>query len=106
MEKRNFISVIIPTYNRCHDLKNTLNSLLRQRIIDDLDFEIIIVDNNSNDQTSDLVKGYIERFHRELKYFFEPKQGKLFALNHGIDEAHGNILAFTDDCIIQEDWVE
>jgi len=99
------ISVIIATYNRCESLKDTLNSLLKQKVNEMFDYEIIVVDNNSNDRTREVVEEFKNKFNRKLKYIFEPRQGKPYALNRGIKETEGDVFAFTDDdCIVDRDW--
>lgn len=96
------ISVIICTYNRCEKLKETLDSILNQECEGSFDYEIIIVDNNSNDKTKETVEDYIPRFNNKLRYLFEPRQGKSYALNTGIEDAKGEIIAFTDDDVITD----
>ena len=98
------ISVIICTYNRSNTLKELLDCLLVQDLKEP--FEIIVVDNNSKDDTKTVVESYKSKFQGKLKYFFEPQQGKPFALNLGIKEAQGEILVFTDDdCTVGEDYL-
>jgi len=100
------ISIIICTYNRCESLKDTLNSLLNQDCYGHFNFEIIVVDNNSKDKTKETVEFYMNKFRGSLKYLFEPRQGKPYALNTGIEEARGEILAFTDDdCIVDQNYI-
>ena len=91
------ISVIIPTYNRAHLVCDTLDSLYRQDLSAD-DFEVLVVDNNSKDETKQVVEKYITS-HREynIRYIFEPRQGDYFARNRGAEEAKGKYLVFTDD---------
>ena len=106
-ESKNFISVVICTYNRCESLKDTLNSLLIQKCEGNFDYEVIVVDNNSKDGTKEVVKEYEERFKGRLKYLFEPRQGLSYARNKGIKEAKGEIIAFTDDdCIVDREWLQ
>lgn len=102
-----FISVVIATFNRCQSLKDTLDSLLRQEIDGSFDYEIIVVDNNSGDATKDVVLSYGDQFNGRLRYLFEPKQGKSYALNKGSNEAKGHLLAYTDDdCILDDKWLK
>jgi len=103
---KNLISVIICTYNRCESLKDTLNGLLYQKYNKSFDYEVIVVDNNSKDKTKEVVKSFMPRFKGKLKYIFEKNQGKSYALNRGIKESKGEILAFIDDdCIPEERWL-
>jgi len=102
MKKR--LSVIICTYNRSNTLKELLDCLLIQDLKEP--FEIIVVDNNSKDDTKSVVSSFESKFQGRLKCFFEPKQGKPFALNLGIKEAQGEILVFTDDdCVVEKDYL-
>jgi len=74
---------------------------------DNYEFEIIIVDNNSNDQTRSVAESYAEKSHRRLQYVFEPRQGLNYARNKGIEKARGDIIVFTDDDVeVQPDWLE
>jgi len=73
---------------------------------EELDYEVIIVDNNSKDKTRECVESYMPKFQGRLRYLLEPKQGKSFALNLGISQAKGEIIAFTDDdCILERDYL-
>ena len=87
MEK--FISVIIPTYNREHRLKNAIDSLLAQTYPY---FELIVVDDGSEDNTSELVASYDE----EIVYIRQANKGPAAARNRGIQAARYNMIAFLD----------
>jgi len=101
------LSVIICTYNRAESLKRTFDSLMNQQGVNDKKlWELLIVDNNSNDQTSEVVEKYMENTRLNIRYVFEPRQGKTYALNTGISNARGQVLAFTDDDVIADSkWV-
>jgi glycosyltransferase involved in cell wall biosynthesis len=72
----------------------------------DIEWELIAVDNNSNDNTKEVFNEFQQRNTLPLKYVFEGRQGKSFALNTGITEARGEIIAFTDDdCIVDRNWL-
>lgn len=102
-----FISVLIATYNRSRSLKDTLDSLLNQERKDNFSYEAIVIDNNSSDKTKSTIESYMEKFAGKLKYVFEPKQGKAYALNAGIHQARGEVLAFTDDdVIVDKKWLQ
>lgn len=101
------ISIVVCTYNRCKSLNVTLDSLLDQNINGSCEYEIIVVDNNSTDQTKEVVEGYLSKFEGRLRYTFEFNQGLSFARNKGIQEAKGSIVAFTDDdTIVDQKWVQ
>lgn len=88
-------------------LKMTLDSLLAQEINGSFDYEIILADNNSKDNTADTVKNYLGKFGGRLRYLFEPRQGKPYALNSSVEEARGEIIAFTDDdVIVDKKWLK
>lgn len=102
----NGISIIVCTWNRAESLLATLHSLNKQKIPTDLEIEVIVVDNNSTDQTKTIVEQSMPNWQfGKLRYLFEGRQGKQFALNSGINFAENDLLAFTDDDIIFEsDW--
>ncbi len=100
------ISVLIPTYNRSSSLVDTLESLLQQANLDVLDYEIIVVDNNSNDDTRNVVLSFAKKFKGKLFYLFEPKQGRPNALNSGISITKGDVVVSTDDdVILEKNWL-
>jgi len=96
------ISVLICTFNRCDSLGNTLDSLLNQECDSAFGYEVIVIDNNSQDRTKEVVENYIAKFGKKLRYIFEPAQGLSIARNRGIKEANGDIVAFTDDDVIAD----
>lgn len=101
------ISVIIPTYNRSKSLLETLESLDAQQVNEDLSWEIVIVDNNSTDDTERIVHDFAQRSKVPCRYLFEARQGRPFALNRGIEETDSELLAFTDDDVIADPyWVQ
>jgi glycosyltransferase involved in cell wall biosynthesis len=98
-------SIVIPTYNRAMELRETLYSL--GKISSSESWEVIVVDNNSNDNTAAVVAEIARSFPVELRYIFEGQQGKPAALNTGIGISSGQILAFTDDDHrFEPDWLD
>jgi|GEM_PF-3773787 len=89
-------SVIICTYNRFDYLVETLHSVL-SRIENRSDVEVLVVDNNSGDETQTIQS--IFSGQTEVKYFLELNQGLSHARNRGIKESLGDILIFLDDDI-------
>ncbi|ADR23761.1 hypothetical protein MATR_23810 [Marivirga tractuosa] len=91
------ISVIVCTYNRQEYLPDCLKHLANQSA-DNRDFEVLIIDNNSTDNTAKIASDFIKS-HPDLNvhYFCEMNQGHTFARNRGIKEAKGEILSFIDD---------
>lgn len=102
------ISIIVPTYNRAELLQNALQSLAEADTPFQTEIEILVVDNNSNDDTKVKVDNFFEVFKNKkyvIKYFFEPEQGKSFAVNKGILESKGELISILDDDMqIAADW--
>ena len=100
------ITVILCTYNRCGELANALNSVAASTMPEGIEWEVLVVDNNSSDQTRELVEDFCSR-HPRVRYLFEPHQGKSYALNSGIREARGEVLAFLDDDVtVDPSWLQ
>jgi glycosyltransferase involved in cell wall biosynthesis len=98
-------SVVIPTFNRASDLRKTLDSL--SRIATTSEWEAIVVDNNSTDDTRVAVEESVSTFPVDLRYLFEPEQGRSAALNAGILVARGEVIATTDDDVeVEPDWLD
>jgi glycosyltransferase involved in cell wall biosynthesis len=98
-------SVVIPTFNRASDLRKTLDSL--SRIATTSEWEAIVVDNNSTDDTRAAVEESVSTFPVDLRYLFEPEQGRSAALNAGILVARGEVIATTDDDVeVEPDWLD
>ena len=92
------ISVVVATYNRGEILPGTLESLINQE--GDTAYEVIVVDNNSTDDTRNVIEELRAKpGYEKLTYHFEEKQGVSHARNRGIAAARGGIIAFTDDDI-------
>jgi glycosyltransferase involved in cell wall biosynthesis len=88
-------SVIICTHNRATSLARTLQSLAQQTLASE-DFEVIVVDNGSTDNTQDVVREWSDQL-RHLSYIFEPRLGLNTARNRGWQEARGEWIAYLDD---------
>ena len=98
-------SVVIPTYNRAADLEESLRSVSALSTSDR--WELIVVDNNSSDNTRAVVRKAQEWFPVPLHYCFEPEQGRCAALNAGIRNSSGQIIVTTDDDIrVEKDWLD
>jgi glycosyltransferase involved in cell wall biosynthesis len=99
------ITVVVSTYNRGEMLRATLESLVGQDSRG-VSYEVIVVDNNSKDETSRVIKEFIASSPVEMKYVFEPRQGVSYGRNAGIERARGAIIAFTDDDVRPlADWI-
>ncbi len=83
------VSVIIPTYNRGWVVKEAIDSVLDQEFSD---FELIVVDDGSSDNTREILGGYGDR----ITVLRQPNRGVSAARNRGINEAAGQLIAFLD----------
>ncbi len=101
------ISVIVCTHNRCALLAKALDSLAASKLPGSVDWEILVVDNNSNDQTRTTVEEVSRRYPGRFVYIFESHPGKSYALNTGVRQAKGEVIAFMDDDVTAEpSWLE
>ena len=101
------ISVILCTYNRCEALAKALQSIAAQELPSSVQWEVLVVDNNSADQTRTVVEDFCLRYAGRFRYVFEPEPGKSFTLNTGIREARGRILVFIDDDVtVEQAWLQ
>jgi glucosyl-dolichyl phosphate glucuronosyltransferase len=98
------ITVVVCTYNRCQVLRKALESIAQSRVPERVEWEVLVVDNNSSDTTAEMVAELRSRFPGRFRYLFESEQGKSFALNAAIRESPSDVLAFTDDDIIVDPW--
>ena len=87
--KKPLVSVIIPTYNRAWALKEAIDSVLAQ---DFKDFELIVVDDGSTDNTGEMLDSY----DQDLIVIRQTNRGVSAARNRGIAEAAGRLIAFLD----------
>lgn len=95
------ISVIIPSWNGASRIGKTLDALQMQTADSD-DFEVIVIDNGSTDETRAVVSKY-----SKVRLLIEPEPGSYRARNKAISDAKGRFLLFTDDdCIPDIDWLK
>lgn len=99
------ISIIVCTYNRSENVRQTLESFFEQPGLAAADYELIVVDNNSSDDTAATVEQFVNRHN--VRYIFERRQGLSNARNRGVEESHGQIVAFLDDdVIVDQNWLK
>lgn len=101
---KHHLSILIPTFNRAADIGRTLEEFARLDA-GTLTFEVVIIDNNSSDNTREVVESFADRL--PVRYMFQPQAGKNRALNLALDEAPlGDIVVFADDDITpQPNWL-
>ena len=98
------VTVVVATRNRATLLPHCLASLLEQETSSR--FEVVVVDNGSEDGTADVIRGWAERDPR-IRGVLEPAVGLSRAKNAGIEEARGELVLFTDDDVILDSgWIE
>ena len=103
------ITIAIPTYNGATRLPAVLEKLRSQTGTEQINWEILIIDNNSTDNTAELVKNYQQNWLDivPLKYCLETEQGAAFARKRAIKESESLLIGFLDDDTLPAlDWVE
>ena len=101
------VSIIVPVYNNAAGLQTALDALLDQSYARE-EYEIVVADNGSTDQTLEVVARTGESHPDVVRLVVEDRiRGSYAARNRGIHAAKGAILAFTDsDCVPAPDWIE
>lgn len=95
------VSIITPTYNRAHTLARTINSVLAQSISD---WELVIVDDGSTDNTKDLVESYEDS---RVRYYRQERKGVSAARNKAVSLAESEWVAYLDsDNILFPNYLE
>lgn len=94
-----FLSIIICTYNVSQKLPTTLDSILAQEF---LDFEVVVIDGESEDGTVDVLCEYGKKFHGKLRWISEADTGIYNAMNRGVRMARGEYIVV----IGAGDWYE
>lgn len=87
------ISIVIPTYNSGQYLAKAIDSVLSQTY---RDFEIIVIDDGSTDNTKDMIMECAKKNPDKVRYFYQKKSGPSAARNKGIIETKGDYIAFLD----------
>lgn len=101
------LTVVIPTFNRAELLRCTLKSLVAAKRPRGLEVCVMVVDNNSTDETRTTVEACQAEFELEIRYLFEARQGKSRALNTAIENADGDLIGMIDDDEeVAENWLE
>jgi glycosyltransferase involved in cell wall biosynthesis len=99
------VTVVLSTYNRAPMLRDALKQFVVQTM-PPAAWELLVVDNNSSDDTRGVVQRFLQDCPISARYLFEPRQGLSHARNTGIDAARAGIVAFTDDDVrVSPSWV-
>jgi glycosyltransferase involved in cell wall biosynthesis len=101
------VSVVICTFNGQGRLPEVLDALLVQLVPAAIHWEIIVVDNNSTDSTSEVATGYGPHAPVPLVVVKEPRQGLVYARRRGLLASNGRLISFLDDdTIVSTGWVQ
>lgn len=92
------VSVAICTFNRAESLRRTLDSLARMRLPKDLDWEVVVVNNDCSDNTDEVIENFSSRL--PIRREFEPQRGLSRARNRAVDYAKGDYIVWTDDDVM------
>ena len=92
MNKVPFFSIILPTYNRASMIFSAIDSVITQSFTN---WELIIVDDGSTDNTKEIIDSYIISDKR-IKYFYQENSERSIARNNGISKAKGDWICFLD----------
>ena len=87
------ISIIIPCYNVASYLEDCLQSVLKQTYSN---LEILLIDNNSDDDTTQIISNYVKKYSSQISTYNEIKQGAPYARNLGIKKSKGEWIQFLD----------
>lgn len=90
-----FISIVIPTFNRCRLLKRALTSVYKQTYSE---YEIIVIDDGSTDGTAEMV----QKWFPDVRYFYQSNKGVSASRNKGLEMAIGGWIAFLDS---DDEWL-
>ena len=102
------LSIVICTYNRSSFLREGLEAIVQQRLAFlDVPIELIVLDNNSSDDTSFVVEEFQNEFSSiSLVYYLEKQQGLSYSRNRAIQIAKGKFIAFLDDdAVVNKNWL-
>lgn len=93
-----FVSVVVATFDREEEIRGCLEALSNQTYNR---YEVIVVEDGSDTNTEEIVVDY------GFRYLYQDNAGPAAARNKGVDEARGDVVAFTDDdCVPAQDWIE
>jgi glycosyltransferase involved in cell wall biosynthesis len=99
------ISIAICTWNRAKLLDQTLTRMQQLRILPEMDWELLVVNNNCTDDTDAVIARHADKL--PLRRLHEPKQGHSNARNCAVAAAQGDLLIWTDDdVLVDPNWLE
>lgn len=92
------VTIFTPTYNRAHTLEKLYRSLIEQ---ESQDFEWLLVDDGSTDNTQELIEGFVNENQLNIRYLKQENSGKHVAINRGVQSAKGRYFGIVDS----DDWL-
>ena len=93
-----FVTIAICTRNRAILLKRAMDTIVALIIPDGIEWELIVVDNGSTDNTAEVIASYKDNL--PIRYVFEPLAGLSNARNRAVAEAKGDYICWTDDDVL------
>jgi GT2 family glycosyltransferase len=100
------VTIVVPTFNRCESLLDTLSSIKELEIPDGVNCDVIIVDNDSSDDTPAVVQRAGRDSPINIRYLREIRKGSSYARNAGVYLASGELICFADDDVhVEKTWL-
>ncbi|MBI4569980.1 MAG: glycosyltransferase family 2 protein [Planctomycetes bacterium] len=98
------LTVAVCTWNRCERLRAGLTEMTRLLPQEGVEWELLVVNNNSTDATDDVIASFAGRL--PVRRLFEPRQGVAYARNLAVREAAGDYIVWTDDdTAVDHEWL-
>ena len=95
-------SIIVPVYNRPHEIDELLSSLTSQSFTD---FEVLVIEDGSDERCDSVVDRYQGKL--DIRYYYKENSGQGFSRNYGFERARGEyFVVFDSDCLIPDNYFE
>lgn len=100
------LSILIPIYNACNYLEETLQSIVKQKDYENIPLEVLMIDDGSTDNSADICREYQKKY-KNFKYYYKNNSGVSMTRNYGMKIAKGDYILFLDsDDTIQENTLK
>jgi glycosyltransferase involved in cell wall biosynthesis len=107
MERDVSIDLVVCTYNNAELLDKALDAISKQRVSSQINWRVLVVNNNCTDNTPEIVEKYSRSGKLRLTMISEPQQGVNHARVCGVRNTSGEWIAFIDDdCLLEDEWTE